>query len=138
MDGLISCGEEVVFPVHPRALNYLKEHQLHTKLNEAIKLIEPAGYLDFTCPAMNAKKVLTDSGGVQKEAYFHGVPCITLREETEWVETVDDGWNILVGADKDKILQAIKSFSPSGDRRESLGDGKAGQKTVDIMNEEIP
>ncbi len=138
VDSLISCGEKVVFPVHPRAFNYLKEYKLHAKLDEAINLIEPTGYLDFTCLAMNAKKILTDSGGVQKEAYFHGVPCITLREETEWVETVDDGWNILVGADKDRILEAIRSFNPSGDRRESYGDGEAGRKIVDIIDKEIP
>lgn len=138
VDALISCGEETVFPVHPRALKYLRDFELHANLDEAIKLIEPTGYLDFTCLAMNAKKILTDSGGVQKEAYFHGIPCITLRDETEWVETVDDGWNILVGADEEKILKAIKSFSPSGERRESYGDGKAGQKIVNIIDKKIP
>jgi UDP-GlcNAc3NAcA epimerase len=135
VEALISSGEEVVFPIHPRALKYLKEYRLHAKLDQAIKLLEPVGYLDFTCLAMNAKKILTDSGGVQKEAYFHGVPCITLREETEWVETVDDGWNVLVGADGEKILEAIKSFSPSGERRESYGDGRASEKIAKIIEE---
>ena len=135
VDALISSGEDIVFPVHPRALKYLKEYGLHAKLDQAIRLLEPVGYLDFTCLAMNAKKILTDSGGVQKEAYFHEVPCLTLRDETEWVETVDDGWNILVGADKKKILEAISSFSPSGERRESYGDGRASEKIARIVEE---
>jgi UDP-N-acetylglucosamine 2-epimerase len=137
VEALISSGEEIVLPVHPRTLKFLKQFKLHAKLDEAIKLIEPAGYLDFTCLAMNAKKILTDSGGVQKEAYFHGVPCITLREETEWVETVKDGWNVLVGADKDKILDAIRTFEPEGERGESYGDGKAGEKISRIIGEEL-
>jgi len=137
VDALISCDEEVVFPAHPRALKFLKKFKLHPKLDEAIKLIEPVGYLDFTCLAMNSKKILTDSGGVQKEAYFHGIPCITLREETEWVETVTDGWNVLVGSAKAKILEAIKSFSPSGERRESYGSGKAGENIANIIDEEL-
>lgn len=136
VEALISSGEEVVLPVHPRTLKFLKQFKLHAKLDEAIKLIEPVGYLDFTCLAMNAKKILTDSGGVQKEAYFHGVPCITLREETEWVETVDDGWNILVGANKSKILDAVRTFEPEGERGESYGDGKASEKISGIISEE--
>lgn len=137
VDALTTCGEDVVFPAHPRTMKFLKEFGLQDTLDEAIKLIEPVGYLDFTLLAMNAKKILTDSGGVQKEAYFHGIPCITLREETEWVETVDDGWNILVGANRDRILEAIKSFSPSGERRESYGDGKASGKIASIIADEI-
>ncbi|MEE9116872.1 MAG: UDP-N-acetylglucosamine 2-epimerase, partial [Thermoplasmata archaeon] len=137
VDALISSGETIVLPVHPRTLKSLKKFKLHAKLDEAIELIEPAGYLDFTCLAMNAKKILTDSGGVQKEAYFHGIACITLREETEWVETVDDGWNILVGADREKILDAIRTFEPKGERRESYGDGKASEKIARVIDDEL-
>ncbi len=137
VDALISSGETIVLPVHPRTLKSLKKFKLHAKLDEAIKLIEPAGYLDFTYLAMNAKKILTDSGGVQKEAYFHGVPCITLREETEWVETVKDGWNVLVGANRERILDAIRTFEPKGERRESYGDGKASEKMAKIIDDEL-
>ncbi|UCD91640.1 MAG: UDP-N-acetylglucosamine 2-epimerase (non-hydrolyzing) [Methanobacteriota archaeon] len=137
VDALVSCGEDVVFPAHPRAVKLLKRYELYEELKEGIHLIEPVGYLDFTCLLMNAKKMITDSGGVQKEAYFHEIPCITLREETEWVETAEDGWNILVGADKGKILNSINSFDPKGKRRESYGDGKASKKISDIIDDEF-
>jgi len=81
----------------------------------------------------NAKKVVTDSGGVQKEAYMLKVLCITLREETEWVETVEDGWNVLVGADKKKILGAIKDFNPDTKQHDYFGDGNSASKIVEIL-----
>lgn len=135
VNALIKCSEDVVFPAHPRAVKYLRKYGLRNKLEETVRLIEPTSYLDFTCLLMNAKKVLTDSGGVQKESYFYGVPCITLREETEWVETVRDGWNILVGAEEDRILNAVKTFHPKGKRRESYGDGKASKNICRIIDE---
>jgi hypothetical protein len=93
----------------------------------------PVGKKQARLAIKNAKKILTDSGGVQKEAYFLKVPCITLRDRTEWVETVEDRWNVLVGADKEKILKAIREFEPS---RENyfyrFGDGKASKKIVEV------
>lgn len=76
---------------------------------------------------------MTDSGGVQKEAYFYGVPCITLRKTTEWVETVESGWNILVGTEKEKIIEAVKSFSPTKERENYYGDGNAALKIRQII-----
>jgi len=78
----------------------------------------------------NARLILTDSGGVQKEAYFFGVPCLTLREETEWVETVEAGWNVLVGADEERIVEAVKGFCPQGDRPNLFGNGTASQRRL--------
>ena len=106
------AGVPIVFPVHPRTRKYLQEYGLLLSLPENICLIEPLGYLDMIRLMESAQKILTDSGGMQKEAYMLGVPCITLRENTEWVETVEAGWNVLVGADRDKILNAIKCFNP--------------------------
>jgi len=102
----IESDELIVFPAHPRTQKYLKAYGLVKKIKNAsnIILIPPMSYLDMLILEANAKKILTDSGGVQKEAYFLKVPCITLRERTEWVETVEDGWNVLVGADKEKII----------------------------------
>jgi len=81
----------------------------------------------------NAYKILTDSGGVQKEAYILGVPCITLRNTTEWVETVRDGWNVLVGAGKEEIVRMAKEFRPSKGRSNVFGSGRASLKIVGIL-----
>jgi UDP-N-acetylglucosamine 2-epimerase len=78
----------------------------------------------------NAKAILTDSGGMQKEAYFFGVPCVTMRTETEWMETVNAGWNIVVGADGEKIVAAVRSFKTNKPRPELYGDGRAAEKII--------
>jgi UDP-N-acetylglucosamine 2-epimerase len=97
-------------------------------------LIEPLGYLDMLMLEKHARLILTDSGGVQKEAFFFGVPCLTLREETEWVETVAAGWNRLVGADPQAIVQAAREFSPAGTPPLVFGDGCAAAKIVDLLS----
>ncbi len=137
---LSESGENIVFPVHPRTVKYLKRYNLFDQLKKSrhVKLLQALGYLDFLVLEKNAKKILTDSGGVQKEAYFYGVPCITLRESTEWVETVESGWNIVVGTDKEKILQAISDFSPPKKRGNYYGDGKAAFKIVSILERYFP
>jgi len=111
LEALSSLDKPVIFPMHPRTKKKVEEYNLEF-LIEKIQVIEPVGYLDMIQLEKNAKAVLTDSGGVQKEAFWLRVPCITLRDETEWVETVRYGWNRLVGADKEKILDAVKSLSP--------------------------
>jgi len=94
----------------------------------------PVSYLDMLVLEKNARLILTDSGGVQKEAYFFAVPCVTLREETEWVETVEGGWNVLVGADADKIIEAAQRFAPSQGRPDVFGDGYAARKIAVILD----
>jgi UDP-GlcNAc3NAcA epimerase len=96
---------------------------------------KPVGYLDFIFLQKNAKKVLTDSGGIQKEAYILKVPCITIRDNTEWIETVEDGWNVLVGSNKEMILNSIINFKPKGKQRMVFGDGQASKKIVNILNQ---
>ena len=128
--------ENIVFPCHPRTEKFLKTYGLWDRLCEHVKVIKPVGYLDMLILEKNAKKIITDSGGVQKEAYIFKVPCITLRETTEWLETVEDGWNILVGADKDEILRCIENFNPSSNEyRNVFGDGKASIRIVKIIDE---
>ena len=103
LEALAESGEEIVFPVHPRTRRRIEEHGLTRFLEaENIHLLQPLGYLEFLKSMSRAVKVVTDSGGVQKEAFYMAKPCITLREVTEWTETVETGWNILVGADRDK------------------------------------
>src|SRR5947208_1042986 len=106
IDGLNSLSEPVVFPVHPRARKAIAA--AGCRVAEHIHMVEPVGYLDMIAHSGNARLILTDSGGLQKEAYWLGVPCITMRDETEWVETVDAGWNKLVGSDPAKIREAVR------------------------------
>ena len=110
LGALAEAERPVVFPVHPRTRNSLKRYGLLGKMPENILVTEPLGYLDMIHLMAHAEKILTDSGGIQKEAYMLGVPCITLRENTEWVETVEAGWNVLVGAGREEIVDAIRRF----------------------------
>lgn len=130
-EALNESGEQIVLPLHPRTLKYMSDYGI--KAAENIRIIEPLGYLDMVRLEDTAKKMVTDSGGVQKEAFFLGVPCVTLREETEWVETVEDGWNILVGASKDQILEAMAFFSPVTKRKNYFGDGTSTTKIKDVI-----
>jgi UDP-N-acetylglucosamine 2-epimerase (non-hydrolysing)/UDP-GlcNAc3NAcA epimerase len=125
----------VVFPVHPRTRRRLGEEGLEERLAAApgLELAPPLGYLDFLELARGARAVLTDSGGVQKEAYLLGVPCVTLRDTTEWVETVDAGWNVLVDLDRDAALAALDREPPEG-RPELYGGGHAAERVRDVVS----
>ena len=125
--------ENLVFPCHPRTEKHLKDYGLWDRLVENIRVIKPVGYLDMLVLEKNAKKILTDSGGVQKEAYIFKVPCITLRDTTEWTETVEDGWNVLVGASKEKIVGMSNEFEPKGKQRNVFGVGNASEKIAKII-----
>ena len=124
----------VVLPLHPRTLKMLSVMEIEIDAN--IKTIEPVGYLDMAQLEQSAKLILTDSGGVQKEAFWLGVPCVTFRDETEWTETVESGWNQLVGADAERILCAVRR-SVKGVAREPATDdlavGAASKKCVDAL-----
>jgi UDP-N-acetylglucosamine 2-epimerase (non-hydrolysing) len=125
---------DIVFPCHPRTEKLLKQFGLWDMLTKKVKVIKPVGYLDMLILEKNAKKILTDSGGIQKEASILKVPCITLRENTEWVETVADGWNVLVGANKETVIKAVREFKPSlNNYRERFGDGRASEKITDAL-----
>jgi UDP-N-acetylglucosamine 2-epimerase len=153
---LADAGETVVFPVHPRTRARLEEFgvtrgaQSGTKSATesgaqsatqsdaqsgadagTLRMIDPVGYLDMLALEQNARLILTDSGGVQKEAYFFGVPCVTLRPETEWVETVEAGWNVVAGANREQILDAVRSRAwPEGAPPSLFGDGQAARRIV--------
>jgi len=131
LSALDSLDEPVVFPVHPRTRKVLVE--AGCRLGSHIRLIDPMAYLDMVALTDSARLVLTDSGGLQKEAYWLGVPCLTLREETEWVETVEVGWNTLVGSDSKRIGRMVQSFSPTGSRPTLYGDGCAATKCVNLL-----
>ncbi len=122
---LNTLNEVIVFPAHPRVRKAINRQGLH--INSHIQLIKPVGYLDMLTLEKAARMILTDSGGVQKEAYWLGVPCVTLREETEWVETVQAGWNVLVGPDAKQIIETVNVFQPPRERPNLFGDGRASQ-----------
>lgn len=124
-------GKKIVLPLHPRTKKCADNYGL--KFSSNVILIDPVGYLDMVMLELHSLKIVTDSGGVQKEAYFLSKPCITLRDETEWVETVENGWNVLAGADVDKIVNLITTFSPSGKTRNIFGDGNASEKIIDTI-----
>lgn len=132
---LMDSGEKVVVPLHPRTKKYLGKYDLLGKVGLKLIVIDPAKYVDMLVLEKNAKKIVTDSGGVQKEAYYLKTPCITLDSSTAWQETVDDGWNCLVGQDKDKIIDAIKNFNPTVKRKEYYGQGDAVKKIVSLIKE---
>ncbi len=129
--GLNDSGEQIVLPLHPRTQKYLNDYQIELGAN--IRVIEPVGYLDMVRLEAGAKKIVTDSGGVQKEAFFLAKPCITMRDETEWVETVENGWNIIVGADATKIAEAIRFFEPNAERKAYFGNGTAAARMVELI-----
>ena len=118
----------VIFPLHPRTRACLQQYNI--QLKKHIQLIEPVGYLDMLALQQAAYRIITDSGGVQKEAFWQSVPCVTLRDETEWVETVQSGWNVLVGTQWQLILDALARPTPVPSSQHPFGKGDAGVRIV--------
>lgn len=127
---LSGSAERIVFPVHPRTQKVLKSLEINTN---NLMIIDPVGYLDFISLEYHSKKIITDSGGIQKEAYILKKPCITLRTETEWTETVKDGWNLLIDPAEKAFWPQIEAFSPSGKQRNVFGETPA-KNMVEIIN----
>lgn len=119
---------KIILPLHPRTKNKIKEYQL--TLPDNIIVTEPLGYEDLLTLLIHSKKMITDSGGVQKEAYFLSKPCVTLRNETEWIETLDNNWNILCGTDTDKIVSAVLSEPGIQNNLDKFGDGDAASVII--------
>jgi UDP-GlcNAc3NAcA epimerase len=129
VDVLLAVPGPVVLPLHPRTRARLEAAGLCERLAGGVRLVPPLGYLDFTALLLHSRGVLTDSGGVQKEAYLAGVPCVTLRATTEWTETVDAGWNVLVDLDPAAAVAALERPLPA-ERPLLYGDGRAGERVV--------
>lgn len=128
--GLNTLGTSILFPVHPRTLRLIDEDTKQSCPN--IRFIEPLGYLEFIANMAAAQMVLTDSGGIQKEAYILGKPCVTLRTETEWVETVDSGWNLLLPPADASFPAAIREFTPPSAHPALFGE-RVSQKIVELL-----
>jgi UDP-GlcNAc3NAcA epimerase len=129
--------EPIIFPVHPRTRRWIVEFGLNTLQSEFRnpRFIDPVGYLDMLMLEQHSRLILTDSGGVQKEAYFFAVPCVTLRPETEWVETMQAGWNEVVGTERERIVKAAhRHHWPKQPPCAIFGDGHAAEKIVRVLS----
>jgi len=128
-----AAAEPVLWPMHPRTQHILAREGIALPAN--IRSVEPFGYLDLVTALQHARAAVTDSGGLQKEAYWLGVPCVTLRDETEWTETVASGWNVLADADADRILAGVRGAGPSGAARDAYGIVGAAERVVAAMEQ---
>ncbi|HDR7514046.1 non-hydrolyzing UDP-N-acetylglucosamine 2-epimerase [Bacillus mobilis] len=137
IDSLLKLKDPVILPIHPRTHKILKTINLYERIQEAdhIQLIEPVSYLEMLILEKYAKGIITDSGGVQKEAYFAKVPCYTLRDQTEWVETVNCGWNVLVNPKEENLNEILQNDVERNYIENLYGDGKAAEKIVMHINE---
>ena len=129
VDLLLALPHPIVLALHPRTRQRLKDADLLALLETGAVVTAPLGYVEITALMCNARAVLTDSGGLQKEAYLAGVPCVTLRSSTEWTETVDAGWNTLVDLDAEAAVSAVER-KPPAERPSLYGDGHAGERVV--------
>ena len=135
---LTESHEPIILPLHPRTKKKITQNEtLKRYIGKNIRIIDPIGYFDMICLEINAKKIVTDSGGIQKEAYFNKVPCVTLRENTEWIETIEEGANKLVGVNPKKIKEAINNFYPKEQNysKSLYGDGRTSEKIIKILNQ---
>jgi UDP-N-acetylglucosamine 2-epimerase len=130
--GLGRIPEPVVFPAHPRTRAALGAAGL--SLDSHVQLVEPLGYLELAALASQARVIVTDSGGLQKEAYWYGVPCVTVRPSTEWVDTVEAGANVLVDADPDAIAAAVERAEMPAERPVLYGDGRASERIARVLH----
>jgi UDP-GlcNAc3NAcA epimerase len=127
---------KIVFPIHPRTVNILDQNNLFKELQKCknVILTDPVGYLDFVKLIKYSNKVITDSGGTQKEAYLLNTPCITIRNNTEWIETINEGWNILTGIDIEKTTNAIKNWFPQTTTQNPIfGNGRTSNIIIDHL-----
>ena len=136
VDGLNRIDEMVVFPVHPRTRTRIAEEKL--ALGGHVRLIEPLSYLELASLASQARVIVTDSGGLQKEAYWYGVPCVTVRPSTEWVDTVAEGANVLVDDDPEALAAAVANAWVPHNRPVLYGDGHASERIAQVLVATIP
>jgi UDP-GlcNAc3NAcA epimerase len=131
LEALDKVDNQIIFPVHPRTRKAIDK--LGYEFASHVQLIDPVGYLDMVMLEQSALMILTDSGGIQKEAYWLSVPCVTLRDETEWIETVDAGWNVIVGADTERIEREVQHFKVPEAHPPLYGDSHAVSRCLDLL-----
>jgi UDP-GlcNAc3NAcA epimerase len=129
----LSALHPVIWPVHPRARKALERHYSSPLSNHTLRLIDPVSYLDMLVLERHAKLILTDSGGLQKEACWFQVPCVTLRNETEWPETLESGWNVLAGSDSKRITKSVIEAKAGDLSAGAHGNGKVANRIVALI-----
>jgi UDP-N-acetylglucosamine 2-epimerase len=129
-------SETVILPVHPRTRKAFSDIDVRLE-EDHVRVIEPVGYFDMLTLEENARLIATDSGGVQREAYYLRIPCLTLRDESEWVATIESGWNKLVAADQEMIMDAWFHFVPPNEHPPIYGTGRAAQQIAQILKDVI-
>jgi len=134
LEALGESGEAVVFPAHPRTAASIARFGLDGAVASTVRLVAPVGYVESLALTRNARVVATDSGGLQKEAYFFAVPCVTLRDTSEWVETVTSGWNVLAGTDRAAVAAALRDPPRGGDHPGFYGSGDAGDRIAAALD----
>ncbi len=139
LNAFAALDEKVILPLHPRTKSKIDTFGLHSILERAskIEIIEPLSYLEMLLLEKHAKAIVTDSGGVQKEAYFAKVPCITLRDQTEWTETIEAGWNQLVNPLTDNLPEILANIKHGKPIEDLYGDGEAAKKIISIMKSHL-
>jgi len=137
VDALAVDPRRVVFPAHPRTTDRLREFGLYERATRELTVVDPVGYRQFVALLDAADVVATDSGGVQKEAFFLDTPCVTLREKTEWVETVESDWNTLAGADEDAVRTALAEATTPDEKPTPYGDGDAARRIVEVIEDVV-
>ena len=136
IEGLSRLDEPVIFPAHPRTRAAIATLRGQTPDN--VRFVPPLGYLDFAALASQARVIVTDSGGLQKEAYWYGIPCVTARPTTEWVDTVELGANVLVDDDPDRLVEAVRTASMPPNRPQLYGDGQASGRVAEALTSSLP
>jgi UDP-N-acetylglucosamine 2-epimerase (non-hydrolysing) len=131
--GLSATPLPVVLPLHPRTKRRLEEYGLRGWATDELEVIDPVGYIDFVRLVDDAERVATDSGGVQKEAFYLDTPCVTMRDETEWRETTECGWNRMVGSDSAKIREALTADDWPESKPDLYGNGQASQRVIEVL-----
>jgi UDP-N-acetylglucosamine 2-epimerase len=127
---------KIVFPMHPRTKKILNDKNLFKRIENCqnVMIIKPVGYIDFIKLILNSKKIITDSGGLQKESYLLSIPCITIRKNTEWIETVSEGWNVLVNTNTEKIIEYVKNWMPfNSNPKQIFGEGNTSSIIQEII-----
>jgi UDP-N-acetylglucosamine 2-epimerase len=135
--GLTESGKQIVFPIHPRTRKRIREFYISKDVGKNIHIIDPVGYIDMLTLMKYSEMVCTDSGGVQKEAYALKKPCVTTRKETEWIETVDAGWNVLVGTNPSRISKMLSSFKPKTKWKDVYSIPNPSERICEVLKARI-